>query len=52
MLIPDNDAAGCKYIEAVAQEIQKSCPKAKITICKLPLEKKGDDFVDWIQAST
>jgi len=50
VLIPDNDSPGHKYIEAVAQEIQKSCPNAKLTVCKLPVENKGDDFVDWIQA--
>ena len=50
VLIPDNDDPGHKYIESVAQEIQKSCPKVKLTVCKLPREKKGDDFVDWIQA--
>jgi hypothetical protein len=51
VLIPDNDDSGHKYIEAVAREIQKSSPKAKITVCKLPVKKKDDDFVDWIQAS-
>lgn len=50
VLIPDNDDPGYKYIEAVAREIQKSCPNAKLTVCELPMEKKGDDFVDWIQA--
>lgn len=50
VLIPDNDDPGHKYMEAVAQEIQKACPSAKLTVCKLPVEEKGDDFVDWIQA--
>ncbi|WP_284452582.1 DUF3987 domain-containing protein [Parachlamydia acanthamoebae] len=50
VLIPDNDNPGHKYIEAVAQAIQRSCPSAKLIVCQLPLEKKGDDFVDWIQA--
>lgn len=50
VLIPDNDDPGHKYMEAVAQEIQKACPSAKLTVCKLPFEEKGDDFVDWIQA--
>ena len=52
VLIPDNDDPGHKYIESVAQEIQKSCPKANLTVCELPREKMGDDFVDWIQASS
>lgn len=50
VFVPDNDDPGHKYIEAVAQEIHKSCPRVKLTICKLPVENKGDDFVDWIQA--
>lgn len=50
MLIPDNDDPGHKYMETVAQEIQKACPSAKLTVCKLPFENKGDDFVDWILA--
>jgi Protein of unknown function (DUF3987) len=52
VLIPDNDDAGHKYIQAVAQEIQKSCPNTKLTVCELPKVKKRDDFVDWIQASS
>ncbi len=50
VLVPDNDDPGHKYIEVVAQEIQKVCPSAKLTVCKLPVENKGGDFVDWIQA--
>jgi Protein of unknown function (DUF3987) len=50
VLIPDNDNPGHKYMEAVAQEVQKSCPSAKLTVCKLSIENKSDDFVDWILA--
>ncbi len=50
VLIPDNDNPGHKYMEAVAQEVQKACPSAKLTVCKLSIENKGDDFVDWILA--
>lgn len=50
VLVPDHDDAGKKYMRDVYDEIRKACPQAEITVCMIPLEKKGDDFVDWIQS--
>jgi len=49
VLVPDNDEAGKSYMDAVYQEIKKACPEAIIRVCSLPLDDKGDDFVDWIK---
>lgn len=51
ILVPDNDIPGHQYIEIVFKEIQKACPLSKISVCPLPAKDKGDDLIDWIQAS-
>ncbi|MGE4574509.1 DUF3987 domain-containing protein [Parachlamydia sp.] len=52
VLIPDNDAAGKKYIKSIYDEIQKACPYANIWVLILPNEEKGADFIDWIQSNS
>ena len=52
VLIPDNDDAGEKYIGTVFKEIGKICPAAEISVCQLPLDNKGDDFIDWLKKQT
>ena len=49
VLIPDNDDAGEKYIGAVFKEVGKACPEAEILVCRLPLDNKGEDFIDWLK---
>lgn len=51
ILIPDNDAAGKKYIRSVYDEIQKACPHTNIWVLTLPNQEKGSDFIDWIQSN-
>lgn len=49
VIFPDNDDPGKKYAQVVITEIKRACPHAEILVCHLPNQKKGDDFVDWLQ---
>jgi hypothetical protein len=50
VLIPDNDDPGRKYMATVLEELKKVCPGSEVSVCCLPLDNKGDDFVDWLKA--
>jgi len=49
ILIPDHDDPGKKYMQTVSEEIKRACPYAEIMVCELPINKKGNDFVDWLK---
>lgn len=49
VLVPDNDNSGKKYMQVVCEEVKKACPNANVMVCELPVNKKGDDFVDWLK---
>lgn len=49
ILVPDNDDPGKKYMQTVFEEVKRACPHAEILICELPINKKGDDLVDWLK---
>jgi 5S rRNA maturation endonuclease (ribonuclease M5) len=48
IILPDNDAPGAKYAEAVAAAIAGVAKSVKIV--RLPLKETGDDVVEWIEA--
>lgn len=50
VLLPDNDEAGRRYVQTVAEILQRLDPPARVRIVELPgLEPKGDLF-DWVNA--
>ncbi|HPC93505.1 MAG TPA: AAA family ATPase [Sedimentisphaerales bacterium] len=50
VLLPDNDEAGRRYVQTVAEILQSLDPPARVRIVELPgLEPKGDLF-DWVHA--
>lgn len=49
VLVPDHDGPGKKYMQTVFEEVKRACPYSEIVICELPVNKKGDDFVDWLK---
>lgn len=52
VLVPDNDDPGKKYMRIVYDEVKKASPQAEIMVCDLPFNKKGDDFIDWLQVQS
>jgi hypothetical protein len=50
ILVPDHDAAGEGYVNAVGDELAKLNPKPVIRIARLPLKDEGDDFEQWLEA--
>ena len=50
VLLPDNDEAGRRYVQTVAEILQSLYPPARVRIVELPgLEPNGDLF-DWVNA--
>lgn len=50
IIVPDNDAAGKRYCEAVAAILRQQNPLQELLLLTLPgLQEKGD-VVDWVQA--
>lgn len=49
ILVPDNDEPGRGYMKTVYEEIRRACPEASFKVCILPVNNKGDDFVDWLR---
>jgi Protein of unknown function (DUF3987) len=49
-ILPDNDAPGRKYADAVAGILARLTPASVVRIVYLPDLPKGGDIVDWIDA--
>jgi hypothetical protein len=49
-IVPDNDAPGRKYADAVADILTKLTPAATVRVVELPGLPDGGDIVDWIDA--
>lgn len=49
-IVPDNNDAGWKYAETVADILVSLSPPARVRIVELPGLPEGGDIVDWIQA--
>lgn len=49
-ILPDNDAPGRKYADAVAGILAKLSPPARVKIMELPHLPETGDIVDWIDA--
>jgi len=50
IILPDNDAAGEVYAEAVATILTRLAPPATVRIVRLPDLPEGGDVVDWLDA--
>lgn len=49
ILIPDHDDPGKKYMQIVHDEIKRACPHVDIIVHELSVNKKGEDFIDWLK---
>jgi hypothetical protein len=52
ILVPDNDDPGKKYMQLVYDELKKACPNANIIVSALPINNKGNDFIDWLKVQS
>jgi Protein of unknown function (DUF3987) len=50
VIVPDNDAAGRKYADAVTNILAKLTPAPVVKLLELPNLPDGGDIVDWIEA--
>ncbi|HKI19814.1 MAG TPA: hypothetical protein VKA15_18140, partial [Isosphaeraceae bacterium] len=49
-LVPDNDQAGEEHVETAAGILAGLNPKPVVKVVRLPLEDKGDDIEQWLDA--